>query len=73
MVVRHPDLIKELARERAMELQAMAAHRYRAPVRGAQRDRKVRRWLGIRLVRLGQSLGAPLPESSPAGPCLDAC
>jgi hypothetical protein len=73
VVVRHPDLIAELARERTLDLRASAAHRHRAAVQDALPRWNVRRWLGIRLVGLGQSLGAPLPEPRAIDPCLDCC
>jgi hypothetical protein len=71
--VQHPDLIAALARERAKDLRASAAHQYRAPVRDAWPRWNVRRRLGVRLVRIGQWLGAPAPESIPSGPLIEPC
>jgi hypothetical protein len=68
--VRHPDLIAALAKEHNREI---AAHRYRVSTGDTRSPRRLRRWLGVRLVRIGQSLGAPPPEPRPAAPRLEAC
>lgn len=71
--MQHPDLIAQLARERAKDLRASATHQYRAPAPDAWPRWNVRRRLGVRLVRLGQWLGAPGPASLPSAPRIEPC
>jgi hypothetical protein len=70
MVFGNPHLTAELARERALDIQASAAGRHRAPRHPGRPVSSPRRWLGNQFLRWGEVLlrtsATPVPGPMPA-------